>query len=159
MKRSIEIPAIVCGLLIAASVVHGAEPNAGEPLFSRHVIPVFSRLGCNAGACHGSPKGQNGFRLSLYGAEPEADHVRVLRDTGGRRINFVDAEGSLLLLKATGSLPHVGGALTHRHAPEYKILRDWISGGAKLDVAANSKLKSLSVSPDRQTLKPKESYE
>jgi len=157
MKISLNLPIAVCGLLVGASVVRGAEPKVGDPLFSRHVIPVFSRLGCNAGACHGSPKGQNGFRLSLYGADPEADHVRLMRDTGGRRINFIDPEGSLLLLKATGNLSHVGGSLTNLQSPEYTILRDWIAAGARLDVAANSRLKSLRVSPDRQTLKPRES--
>ena len=68
--------------------VLAAETVPTLPLFSRHVIPLFSRLGCNAGSCHGAVKGQNGFRLSLFGAEPAADHQRLLRESAGRRLNL-----------------------------------------------------------------------
>src|SRR5262245_4507993 len=48
--------------------------NAGgfrEPTFERDVIPVLTRAGCNAGACHGKARGQNGFQLSLLGFDPD----------------------------------------------------------------------------------------
>src|SRR3954470_22130616 len=80
-----------------------------DPLFSRHVVPLFSRLGCNAGACHGAVKGQNGFRLSLFGADPAADHDRRRREANGRRLNHFSPEASLLLMKATGEAAHEGG--------------------------------------------------
>src|ERR1700739_4043464 len=82
---------------------------AAEPRFSRHVEAVFSRLGCNGGACHGAVKGQNGFRLTLFGADPALDHERVLREFAGRRLDLQTPETSLLLLKATGQVSHVGG--------------------------------------------------
>jgi hypothetical protein len=50
-----------------------------------HVSALFSKLGCNGGACRGAVKGQNGFRLSLFGADPAGDHERLLREFGGRR--------------------------------------------------------------------------
>src|SRR5262245_60218570 len=98
-------------LFFLAGAGLGARPlplQAGEaavpatPVFSRHVVPLFSRLGCNAGACHGAVKGQNGFRLTLFGADPGLDHTRLLRESSGRRLNLLDPESSLLLLKATG---------------------------------------------------------
>src|SRR3954470_11628888 len=103
-------------LLAATGLATCPAPlRAGEaavpaaPKFSRHVVPLFSRLGCNAGACHGAVKGQNGFRLTLFGADPGLDHVRVVREFGGRRLNFRDPDASLLLLKGTGQVPHEGG--------------------------------------------------
>ena len=53
----------------------GAEGVPAAPLFSRHVVPLLSRLGCNAGSCHGAVKGQNGFQLSSLGADPALDHT------------------------------------------------------------------------------------
>src|SRR3954447_18230452 len=105
-RRSWLPTAVVCLLPVAlgfslnlAAAEKPAEPDA--PLFTRHVQPVFSRLGCNGGACHGAVKGQNGFKLSLFGADPASDHDRVVRELGGRRVNLNDPANSLLLLKAT----------------------------------------------------------
>src|SRR5581483_11675089 len=86
-----------------------APTAAAEPRFSRHVEAVFSRLGCNGGACHGAVKGQNGFRLSLFAADPTLDHERLLREVAGRRVNVLEPDQSLLLLKAAGRVPHAGG--------------------------------------------------
>src|SRR5271167_4464868 len=126
----------VVGFAFTTSKGLAAEPSVpGEkgPLFSRHVVPIFSKLGCNAGACHGAVQGQNGFRLSLFGMEPALDHLRLLRDAGGRRINTTEIDASLLLLKATGRANHRGGARTTPGAIEYRVLRDWLAQGAKLD--------------------------
>src|SRR6476659_5069681 len=82
---------------------------AEEPSYQRHVSAVFSKLGCNGGTCHGSVKGQNGFRLSLFGADPPGDHERLMREFGGRRINLADPTASLLLRKAAGQAEHGGG--------------------------------------------------
>lgn len=84
----------VQGLLLE-SPVWGAGPTVA--LFSRHIVPVLSRLGYNAGACHGAVRGKNGFRLSLFGGDPAGDHNRLLRDGGGRRLDFMAPERSLLL--------------------------------------------------------------
>src|SRR3954469_23266120 len=102
----------------AAAPLRAVEvPDA--PRFSRHVVPLFSRLGCNAGSCHGAVKGQNGFRLSLFGADPALDHARLLREFAGRRLNLLDAQDSLLLRKATGQAPHQGGSRLTPAGPEY----------------------------------------
>src|SRR6188474_2147086 len=119
MKFSPTIPILlaVCGL----TATYAAAED--EVLFSRHIVPLFSRLGCNAGSCHGAVKGQNGFRLSLFGADPALDHDRLLHELGGRRISAVDPTNSLLLRKASGQVPHEGGKLLAVDGPDYRLLR------------------------------------
>ncbi|MBL8793868.1 MAG: DUF1553 domain-containing protein [Planctomycetia bacterium] len=129
-----------------------------EPLFSRHIVPLFSRLGCNAGTCHGTVPGKNGFRLSLFGADPGLDHSRLLREFGGRRLNFTSPEQSLLVLKATGQVPHEGGKRMAVGSPEHTALLGWIAKGAPLDPLDKSRMAGLQVSPRQQTLKPGERY-
>ena len=72
-------------------------------------MPIFMRAGCNTGACHGSARGKDGFRLSLFGFDPEGDYFRLTREIGFRRINLAVPEESLLLEKPTGAVPHTGG--------------------------------------------------
>lgn len=35
--------------------------------FPNQIVPIFTKLGCNSGGCHGKASGQNGFKLSLLG--------------------------------------------------------------------------------------------
>lgn len=125
-----------------------------KPLFSRHVVPLFSRLGCNAGVCHGAVKGQNGFRLSLFGVDPGQDHASLLRDSSGRRLTLVDPDSSLLLLKASGRVPHPGGARAFPGSREYQLLRAWIANGAALDKLEDSRVTALRVTPAQHSGKP-----
>src|SRR5437016_3891436 len=91
-----------------------ATPARSAPLppalakvdFERHVVGLFGRAGCNSGSCHGSFQGKNGFRLSLFGYDPEKDYFSLTRDGMGRRIDPVEPDRSLLLLKATGAVDH-----------------------------------------------------
>jgi hypothetical protein len=107
---------------------------AGETLhqvdFERHVMGVFSRMGCNSGSCHGSFQGKGGFRLSLFGYDPAKDYLALTRELEGRRINSADPDNSLLLLKATGRVPHEGQTRFGRDSWAYRILRRWITDGA-----------------------------
>ncbi len=135
-----------------------AELVPSVPLFTRHVVPLFSRLGCNAGACHGAVKGQNGFRLSLFGADPADDHQRLLREAAGRRLNRNDPDNSSLLLKATGHVAHQGGARMVRGSAEHAILRNWIAAGAQLDAIDKSLVTRLTIAPAQKTLKQGERY-
>ena len=77
--------------------------------FERHIMGLLGRTGCNGGSCHGSFQGKGGLRLSLFGYEPEKDFVAITRDSSARRINPIDPDSSLLLLKATGQVEHGGG--------------------------------------------------
>src|SRR5262245_49497803 len=136
-----------------ASPLRAAEQ---EPLFSRHVVPLFSRLGCNAGACHGAVKGQGGFRLTLFGADPSLDHERLLRDASGRRISLVEPPSSLFLLKPTGLVAHQGGKRLDPTSPEYQVFLRWIAAGARLDRPEQSRITRLTVDPPSRVLKPGE---
>src|SRR3954468_9446779 len=96
-------------LVGAGVLLLGGQVRSESPLFTRHVEAVFSRLGCNGGTCHGAVKGQGGFALSLFGADPARDLARLLRDSAGRRLDLLDPDASLLLRKATGRVAHGGG--------------------------------------------------
>jgi Protein of unknown function (DUF1553)/Protein of unknown function (DUF1549)/Bacterial Ig-like domain (group 2) len=114
--------------------------------FTRDVMPALSRIGCNAGTCHGSAQGRNGFQLSLRGYDPVYDHRSLVDDIGGRRFNRAAPERSLMLLKPTGVVPHVGGVLTQPGEPYYKLIHSWISQGVKLDMNA-PKVSKIEVTP------------
>jgi hypothetical protein len=160
MNRSaLSCLATLAVFLCGSAASRASEPaRIEQPRFTRHIVPLFSRLGCNAGACHGAVKGQNGFRLSLFGAEPALDHERLLRDAAGRRLNLLDPDASLLLLKATGRAPHQGGKRMDVGSPEYQLLRNWIAAGALLDAPEKSQIIRLRVTPTQQTLPLSEHY-
>ena len=102
--------------------------------FIRDVNPVMTRMGCNAGTCHGAKDGKFGFKLSLRGYDPLFD-VRALKDDlAGRRLNVASPDDSLMLLKATAGVPHEGGQRMKVGEKYYEILRAWIADGAKLDL-------------------------
>src|SRR5438874_12240937 len=95
--------------------------------FANQVVPVFTKLVCNAGGCHGKSGGQNGFALSLLGFVPELDYQTLVKENRGRRIFPAAPEHSLLLQKATGTMPHAGGKRMDAASDEYKLVRRWIA--------------------------------
>jgi hypothetical protein len=99
--------------------------------FRRDVIAALSRAGCSQGACHGSPQGKNGFRLSLRGYDPDLDYATLVREQGGRRVDRVNPESSLILLKGTGRTEHQGGIRFTRTDPAYQVIARWIAEGCK----------------------------
>jgi hypothetical protein len=114
--------------------------------YIRDVMPAVSKMGCNAGTCHGSKDGKNGFKLSLRGYDPIYDTRALTDDLSARRINRAAPENSLMLLKATGSVPHVGGQVTKVGEPYYEIVKSWIADGMPLDLAT-PRVKSISIEP------------
>lgn len=114
--------------------------------FVRDVQPVLSRMGCNQGTCHGAKDGKGGFKLSLRGYDAIYDHRALTDDIGSRRFNRAAPDQSLMLLKATGSVPHVGGVRTSTDSAYYELVRTWISQGVKLDLSA-SKVTHIDVYP------------
>jgi len=105
-----------------------------EVSFVRDVMPAMSKIGCNAGTCHGAQKGKNGFKLSLRGYDPLADYQALTDDLEGRRFNRAAPERSLMLLKPSGAVPHQGGMVIKPGEPSYELLRAWIADGVKLDL-------------------------
>jgi hypothetical protein len=119
--------------------------------FRRDVIPAFSQAGCNMGACHGTPTGKGGFRLSLRGYLPDQDYATLSREVGGRRINPLAAETSLILRKPLGLIPHEGGLRLTRGTKTHEFLHDWIAEGAKDDPDAPAAVR-LEILPPSRTL-------
>jgi hypothetical protein len=122
--------------------------------FERDVLPILTRAGCNAGACHGKARGQNGFALSLLGFDPAADHAAITRDGGGRRVLRVLPETSLLLRKAAAQVPHGGGKRFEPGGPFYETLRTWIAGGMPRTPAGAPEPVRLAVLPTERVLAP-----
>src|SRR5689334_22536995 len=91
--------------------------------FRQDVMAVLSRAGCNQGTCHANLNGKGGMKLSLRGENPDLDHAVLTRDSVGRRVNRHDPDASLILLKATGRVPHEGGVRFTASSPEYRLVR------------------------------------
>lgn len=138
------------GILTCASAMAADRPVS----FNNDVVPVLTKAGCNMGVCHAKANGgQNGFQLSLLGFEPAEDFEHIVLESRGRRISFADPEQSLLLLKASGQMPHRGGLRLPKTSPGYAILRDWIRQGVPRDGASTPKLVGMDVEPKAGTLR------
>src|SRR6201993_3424970 len=121
--------AILAALALLARPV-AAAPGQPRVSFANEVVPTFTKLGCNAGGCHGKASGQNGFKLSLFGFDSTFDFVALTREARGRRIFFSSPDESLLLRKATGRAAHGGGKKLDPDGWEYQVMRRWIAAGA-----------------------------
>jgi hypothetical protein len=138
--KSVNVPVSVAG-----------QQQKVDVSFVEGVMPVISKLGCNAGTCHGSASGKNGFKLSLRGYDPLFDHRALIDDHAGRRFNRAAPDQSLMLLKPTGGVPHVGSVMMQPGDRYYEIIRGWIADGSKLDLAA-PRVASLEVFPKNPVL-------
>jgi len=142
------------------SIVAASSLSAGElapPVsFVNDVVPVLTKAGCNAGACHAKAgQGQNGFQLSLLGFEPQEDYEHLVKEARGRRVSAASPEQSLILMKASNRIPHGGGLRLDPASEGYRILRAWLLQGTPNDLANAPKLVALEVQPAKKTLKPK----
>ena len=115
--------------------------------FRNEVMAVLSKAGCNAGACHGNANGKASFKLSLRGESPDLDFLALTHDQFNRRIDLMEPEQSLALLKATAQLAHEGGQRFKTNSWEYATLLNWIAAGASNDLASVKTLRRLEVSP------------
>ncbi len=105
--------------------------NEGEPSLDSDILPWMTKLGCNAGNCHGSAAGRGGFHLSLFASDPAADYEAIVHELEGRRIDRIFPERSLVLAKPTGYLDHGGGIIAEDDSPFSELLAAWIGKGAK----------------------------
>lgn len=119
--------------------------------FRQDVVPVLSQAGCNMGACHGTPTGKGGFKLSLRGYLPDQDFLTLTHETGMRRLDPLDPNTSMILRKPLGELPHEGGLRLSRGSKSFEYLHGWIAEGAKDDPKAAIAVK-LEILPGSRVL-------
>lgn len=123
-----------------------------RPSFVRDVQPALSRMGCNQGTCHGAKDGKAGFKLSLRGYDSIYDHRALTDEVAARRFNRVAPDQSLMMLKASGSIPHAGGVLTRPGEPYYELMRRWIADGVPYDGDTSPRVASIAVDPQLPVL-------
>lgn len=155
MRRAILITMSMLLALSSLRAEAGDGARATPPGlvdFENDVMPVFTRFGCNAGSCHGAAVGRGGFRLSLYGGDPDADHRAIVRQLEGRRVNLASPGDSLLLAKPTFALDHGGGFRFDVDSEAALLLREWIAQGA--GSGSTRRLERFDVAPDRHVGEP-----
>lgn len=115
--------------------------------FSSHIVPILSKAGCNAGACHASQHGKGGFKLSVFAFDPKADHEMIVRNRRGRRVNLLEPQRSLVLLKPSLGVPHGGGKRLDPNSVDYEILSAWLSSGVPAPSSKDTEITKLEVYP------------
>src|SRR5579871_1441951 len=143
-KTSLIVSAAGQRAVVPVTVKSAADPPIS---FVREVMPIFSKVGCNAGTCHGSAKGKNGFKLSLRGYDPDYDYHALIDDISGRRFNRSDPAQSLMLLKPTQGVAHQGGLVFEENSPFYHLLYRWIAEGVKSDTKTVARANRIEVLP------------
>ena len=135
---------------VAVVVDRLAEPNGVS--FEQQIIPLLTKSGCNAGSCHGKAEGQNGFKLSVFGFDPQADFKALVMEGRGRRVFPAAPDHSLLLLKATNQIPHGGGQRIEPNSRRYQLFRRWIAEGAALGAGKSANVIGIEVEPREPVL-------
>jgi len=120
--------------------------------FKLDVMPVFMKAGCNAGSCHGSSRGKDGFRLSLFGFDPDGDYYRLTREQIGRRINLALPEESLIIQKGLGAVQHTGGVRFGTNSDLCKTLLTWLNAAAPKDPPDIAKVTGIEIFPKSAVL-------
>jgi hypothetical protein len=120
--------------------------------FPNQIVPIFTKLGCNSGGCHGKASGQNGFKISLLGFEPEVDFNALVKEARGRRVFPAAPDSSLLLLKASGGMAHGGGKRMEVGSDEYRLIRRWIAAGMPYGEKTDPVVTRISVFPEHRVM-------
>lgn len=127
-----------------------ASKSSDRVDFENDLIPIFTKFGCNAGACHGAAAGRGEFKLSLFGGNPQADYKAIVRQLAGRRINLMRPEESLVILKPTAQTRHGGGQVLSAHSEGARLLRNWIQQGARYETLR--RLERVEISPQQHVV-------
>ena len=118
--------------------------------FENDLMPVFTKFGCNAGACHGAAAGRGDFKLSLFGGNPRADYEAIVRQLAGRRINLMHPEESLVVLKPTAQISHGGRQVLNENGEGARLLRNWVQQGAQYETLRH--LERVEISPQKHVI-------
>jgi hypothetical protein len=156
--RAMTICALMCAIAMSedgSGILQADEQNKAADKthpssvsFRSEVMAVFSKAGCNQGLCHGNSNGKGGFRLSLRGADAEFDYQQIVRGQSGRRVNLLEPESSLLLLKPSAQVAHQGGMRLAKDSDFHTTLKEWIQAGARRDAPSVPEVVSINVEPN-----------
>ena len=137
--------------------VEVVESKTTKPIsFKSDVMPVFMKTNCNTGSCHGAARGKDGFRLSLFGFDPDGDYHRITREIAGRRINLALPSESLLMEKSVGKVPHTGGKRMDVGSEHYNTVLEWLENGAVNDPGPVPTVVSVELYPKNGVLDGKD---
>jgi hypothetical protein len=134
--RTIKVPVSVTNATVKPAIS-----------FKLDVMPVFMKAGCNAGSCHGTSRGKDGFHLSLFGYDPDGDYFRLTREQIGRRINLAIPQESLIVQKGLGAVQHTGGVRFGTNSELCQTLIGWLSSGGSNDPPDVPKLTGIEIFP------------
>lgn len=141
-----------------SSKIVSSEVNTSESTdivdFENDLIPIFTKFGCNAGACHGSAAGRGELNLSLFGGNPQADYQAIVRQFSGRRINLIYPDESLVILKPTAQTKHGGGQVLNENEEAVQLLHNWIKQGARFKT--QRELNRVEITPQKQIIQDME---
>lgn len=136
-----------------------SEVNTSDSMdivdFENDLIPIFTKFGCNAGACHGSAAGRGELNLSLFGGNPQADYQAIVRQFSGRRINLIYPDESLVILKPTAQTKHGGGQVLNENEKAVELLLNWIKQGGRFET--QRELDRVEIIPKKQIIQDLES--
>ncbi len=137
-------------VMVPVHVQKAAEPRPVS--FKLDVMPIFMKAGCNSGSCHGAARGKDGFRLSLFGYDPNGDHFRICREMPGRRIDLAVPTASLMVEKSTGAVPHTGGKRFEPDSEMAQLMIEWVANGVPEDPADIPYCTSIDIYPKQAVL-------
>ena len=135
---------------IPVEVTRFGEPDPVP--FEFGAIVALNKAGCSMGACHGSPSGKGGFRLSLRGYDPVLDAETLIRESFNRRSNVMEPDKSLLLQKPLMEVAHGGGRRMEHGSAAHELLRTWIAEGLHIDPPNAPRCVKLEVFPKQRIL-------
>lgn len=150
--QSPSSPSPAASSAAAAAPSAAASPPSIRFNFENDIVPILSKFGCNTSGCHGKAEGQNGFRLSVFGSDPELDFRALTMEGRGRRVFPAAPDRSLLLLKMSGRMPHGGGVRIEPDRLEYRILRDWIAAGLPFGSPDDPQVERIEMEPLERVL-------
>jgi hypothetical protein len=120
--------------------------------FEQQIIPLLTKAGCNSGGCHGKAEGQAGFKLSIFGYDPEADYQSLVMESRGRRVFPASPANSLMVLKAIARVPHGGGKKIAEDSLGHKRLVRWLTEGMRFKTERIAPVTAIEVEPAAQVL-------
>jgi hypothetical protein len=154
-RHPFTVAGIQLSLVLVSVVTSGAlfAQEAVSISFVNDVVPILTKAGCNSGGCHAKANGgQKGFQLSMLGFDPSEDYEHMVKENRGRRLFPAAPENSLILTKASGTMPHGGGIRLAADSAGYQVLLNWIRQGTPSDLETAPKIVSLQVDPPAATV-------